>query len=200
MPTVGCSTRSGVPALGLPKISISSGRSVKPAASASALKSIRAKIFTPFSVSSVSSRWIVTAGVCPDSRRINPSAVSGSVMVPLRFDLLHLQRQFRGSQYPFAEQDIGEGDDPALVVGQLADHLGAERLDPAAFLLRIDDLVEVEHVGQRVAAFLPWFQHMVHALDGVGRLTAQVIGQPFDQVSGGCHGALPSRRAGTTPI
>src|ERR1700683_3412665 len=37
---------------------------------------MRAKIFTPFSVSSVSSRWMVAFAGCRDSRRINPFTVS----------------------------------------------------------------------------------------------------------------------------
>jgi hypothetical protein len=52
------------------------------------------------------------------------------------------------------EENVCEGRDPAFIVGQLADHLGTERFDAAAFLLGIDDLVKIEDVGKRVTALL----------------------------------------------
>ena len=88
-----------------------------------------------------------------------------------------LRARSRGGEDALLEEDVGEGRDPALVVGELADHLGAERLDAAALLLGVDDLVEVEHVGERVAALLPRLQLVLGALDRVGRQAADVVGQ-----------------------
>jgi len=46
-----------------------------------------------------------------------------------------LSRQFLGGEDRLLNEDIGERGYPALVIRELADHLGAKRLDAAALLL-----------------------------------------------------------------
>src|SRR5437660_122004 len=68
---------------------------------------------------------------------------------PSRLDLTHFERELCGRENSFAEKDVREGDDPALVVTQLANHFGPKGLDAAALFFRVDDLVKVEDIGQR---------------------------------------------------
>ena len=87
-------------------------------------------------------------------------------------DFIHLSRKFFGRDGSLLEQDIGEGDDPTLVISKLADHLGAERLDTPALLLGVDDIVKVEHIGECVAALLPGLKRVLNALDMIRRQAA----------------------------
>ena len=64
--------------------------------------------------------------------------------IPSGFDFGHLPGERLGRQDSLPEEDVRKGDDPALVVGELADHLRAERLHAAALFLGIDDLVKIE--------------------------------------------------------
>src|SRR4051794_16885829 len=124
------------------------------------------------------------------------------VSQPSCFDLLHLPREVARGQDPLLEEDVGEGRDPALVVGQLTDHLGAERLDPATLLFGVDDLVKVEDVCERVTTLLPRLELMVDARDGFSRQAADVVGQALEKLFGPVHGLIPpaSVVTGTTPI
>ena len=66
-----------------------------------------------------------------DRSRLGPASLAQSwrslrsVSLPARRDLVHLSRELTRRQYTFLEEDVGEGRDPALVVSQLTDHLGA---------------------------------------------------------------------------
>src|SRR5919106_122982 len=153
-----------------------------------------------------------TVGAHPSRRRFAPpqdevsceSSIidAASIVVRATFDFLHLQRQLGRREDALVEQDIGEGHDPALVVAELRDHLRAQRLDTAAFLLGVDELVKVEHVGQRMAALLPGLELVIDALDGVCRQSTDVVGQAVHQFLGVGHGAALATPtvAGTTPI
>src|SRR5665213_3678862 len=95
----------------------------------------------------------------------NGSVPDHGLAIPPRSDLIHFPGEFFRSEDLLAKQDVGEGNDPAFVIAQFADHFSAERLDAAARFFGVDDLVEVENIGQRVAALLPGLQLVLHALD-----------------------------------
>ena len=71
------------------------------------------------------------------------------------FNFVHLPRQFFRRQNLLLKEDIGERDDPALVVFELAVDFGAEALDPSPLFFGADDFVAVENVGERVATLFP---------------------------------------------
>src|SRR6266481_374344 len=72
-----------------------------------------------------------------------------------RRHLVHLLCELCGSQDSFLKENVQESCNPSLVIGELADELAAGLLDTPALHLGVDDVVEVEHVGERVAALLP---------------------------------------------
>ncbi len=131
-----------------------------------------------------------------------PRGLVGRPGRPSDLYIVHLAREFAGGKDPLPEQNIGEGHDPALVVGQLADHFGAEGLDTATLLFGVDDLVKVEDVGKRVAALLPRLEFMIDALDGLGGQTADVVRQALHEVLrlGHCVVLPVSMVTGATPI
>jgi hypothetical protein len=92
---------------------------------------------------------------------------------------VHLHRQFTRRQDSLLKQDVCEGGDPALVVRQLADHFGAERLDSSALFLSADSFPHVEDIRQRVASLFPWQILMLRPLNGRARLSADIVRQPL---------------------
>src|SRR6266446_8437309 len=51
---------------------------------------------------------------------------------PSSLDFLHLPCKVSRRKDSLLKEDVGESRDPALVVGELADHLGTKGLDPMA--------------------------------------------------------------------
>jgi len=93
-----------------------------------------------------------------------------------RHNFVHLSGQFLGREDLFLKQDVGEGDNPPLVVGKLADHFAPQSLNAVAFLFSVDDLVKVQHVRERVTSLLSRFEFVLDALDRAGRQPAQFNG------------------------
>jgi hypothetical protein len=73
--------------------------------------------------------------------------------------------------------------------------LACNGVTPAAILL--DDLLEIEHVGERVAALFHGLEFAIHLLDPLGRqASADVVGDPLHQVFGlGQYAALSDGKA-----
>jgi hypothetical protein len=55
----------------------------------------------------------------------------GRVLGQSRPHLVHLSREFFGGEEALLKEDVGEGDDPTLLIAELAYHLGAQAFDAA---------------------------------------------------------------------
>src|SRR5271165_4556323 len=129
-------------------------------------------------------------------------AVARVIIGPSGLDFLHFQRELGRRENSLAKENAGEGHDPTFVVGKLAYHFGPERLDATALFLGVDDLVEVEHVGERVAALFPTGELVIDDRDAVRRQSADVVRQALHEPLGIRHCTVLSTwmLAGTTPI
>src|ERR1044072_8562632 len=128
--------------------------------------------FAPFSLSTSFWGSMNTTAGSLFRKSMSPLPCLGG---PSGRNFIHLSGELFRREDCLPEQDIGEGDNPPLVICQFADHLGAQRLDTAALLLGVDDLVKIQDVGQRVAALLPRLQHVVDRLDRLGWADLHIV-------------------------